>query len=127
MKCKQEKFKANSEWYCYIIKTLNGLFYVGISTDPIRRYKEHKEGKGAWFTKEHGVQGLVGCLNLKTRNADEAKICENIISLELAVRHGLDSVAGGSFISLRSRLKASEKVDELFLKLKRQPNQNRPL
>ncbi|MBU2113347.1 MAG: GIY-YIG nuclease family protein [Gammaproteobacteria bacterium] len=30
-----------SNWYLYIVQTGNGLLYTGISTDPIRRLRQH--------------------------------------------------------------------------------------
>lgn len=38
-----------SEWFVYIIETDKGNWYTGISTDPERRFKEHRavyEGQG---------------------------------------------------------------------------------
>ncbi len=37
-------------WEVYIIEARNGSLYTGISTDPERRFQEHREGKtGARF------------------------------------------------------------------------------
>jgi putative endonuclease len=37
-------------WFVYIIKTADGKFYTGITTDVDRRFREHAEGKkGARF------------------------------------------------------------------------------
>ena len=30
-----------SNWYLYMVQTGNGLLYTGISTDPIRRLRQH--------------------------------------------------------------------------------------
>jgi putative endonuclease len=32
-------------WQVYILKTAAGLLYTGISTDPVRRLREHENGK----------------------------------------------------------------------------------
>lgn len=36
-------------WYLYIIETEGGRLYTGITTDPARRFDEHRSGRGAKF------------------------------------------------------------------------------
>ena len=35
-----------SQWSLYLVRTATGLLYTGISTDPIRRLRQHQSGKG---------------------------------------------------------------------------------
>ena len=43
-----------SKYYVYILECEDGSLYTGISTDPERRFKEHKSGMlGAKYTKAH--------------------------------------------------------------------------
>ena len=37
----------------------NGTLYVGVTSDPVRRFWEHKEGVGSSFAKRYGVTCLV--------------------------------------------------------------------
>ncbi|MFZ5745519.1 MAG: GIY-YIG nuclease family protein [Pseudomonadota bacterium] len=37
----------------------NGTLYVGVTSDLLARIHQHREGKFAGFTKEHGVKRLV--------------------------------------------------------------------
>ena len=37
----------------------NGTLYVGVTSDPVRRFWEHREGVGSSFTKRYGVTCLV--------------------------------------------------------------------
>ena len=34
-------------WFIYMVRTAGGLLYTGISTDPLRRLRQHQSGKGA--------------------------------------------------------------------------------
>lgn len=36
-----------SHWFIYIVRTAGGLLYTGISTDPVRRLRQHQSGKGS--------------------------------------------------------------------------------
>ncbi|WP_042013546.1 GIY-YIG nuclease family protein [Aeromonas fluvialis] len=38
---------ASSCWFIYMVRTATGLLYTGISTDPLRRLRQHQCGKGA--------------------------------------------------------------------------------
>ena len=49
----------NKKFYVYIILTVNNKLYCGYTDDVERRYKLHKEGKGAKFTKANKPFKLV--------------------------------------------------------------------
>ena len=36
-----------SHWFIYMVRTASGLLYTGISTDPLRRLRQHQNGKGS--------------------------------------------------------------------------------
>lgn len=39
-------------WYVYMLRCSDGSLYTGVTTDPERRLREHKEGKtGAKYTR----------------------------------------------------------------------------
>ncbi len=37
---------TSRSWYLYLIETLQGKLYTGITTDIDRRFKQHKSGRG---------------------------------------------------------------------------------
>lgn len=37
---------AAGVWYLYLIETVQGKFYTGITTDIERRFQQHKSGRG---------------------------------------------------------------------------------
>jgi putative endonuclease len=46
-------------FYVYIVASLSGTLYVGMSRDLDRRITEHKLGEIEGFTKKYGVNRLV--------------------------------------------------------------------
>lgn len=36
-------------WYVYIIQCSDGSLYTGITTDPVRRFRQHADGHGAKY------------------------------------------------------------------------------
>jgi len=46
-------------WYVYILKCKNGYLYTGITNNLKRRFKEHKAGKGAKFTRAFIADNLL--------------------------------------------------------------------
>ena len=46
-------------WFLYIAAAENEKLYIGISTDPERRLKEHNSGKGSCFALQNGQLKLV--------------------------------------------------------------------
>lgn len=40
-------------YFVYVLLCKNQSLYTGITTDPHRRFKEHKAGKGGAYTRSH--------------------------------------------------------------------------
>ena len=57
----------NKKYYVYIILTVNNKLYCGYTDDTDRRYKRHKEGKGAKFTKANKPLKLVYTKEFNTK------------------------------------------------------------
>ncbi|MGY3960874.1 GIY-YIG nuclease family protein [Aeromonas popoffii] len=47
------------QWSLYLVRTAAGLLYTGISTDPIRRLRQHQSGKGSRTLRGKGPLTLV--------------------------------------------------------------------
>lgn len=47
------------KYYLYILKTVENTLYCGIARDVLARFEEHKNGKGAKYTRSHKPQELV--------------------------------------------------------------------
>jgi putative endonuclease len=46
-------------YYCYMVECQDGSYYTGWSNDPKRREKQHNQGHGARYTRQHGPVHLV--------------------------------------------------------------------
>jgi len=46
-------------WYLYIARARTGRYYVGITTEPDRRIKEHNKGRGSRMAVNQGPFKLV--------------------------------------------------------------------
>jgi predicted GIY-YIG superfamily endonuclease len=46
-------------YYVYIIRCKDGSYYTGHAKDPEKRYKVHKKGLGARYTRIHEPEQLV--------------------------------------------------------------------
>ena len=49
----------DSHWYLYILRTVAGTLYTGITTDVRRRLNQHQTGKGAKALRGKGELTLV--------------------------------------------------------------------
>lgn len=49
----------DSRWYLYILRTVAGTLYTGITTDVSRRLNQHQTGKGAKSLRGKGELTLV--------------------------------------------------------------------
>jgi len=46
-------------WYIYILRCKDDSLYMGISTDPRVRLREHNAGRGAEWVRDHDAAKLV--------------------------------------------------------------------
>ncbi len=44
----------------YVLECADGSFYTGITTDPRRRWQQHRQGSGARYTRTHPPVALRG-------------------------------------------------------------------
>jgi putative endonuclease len=58
-----------AECYCYIVECVDGSYYTGWTTDPLRRVETHNRGKGARYTRMHGPVRLVYVESLPDRSS----------------------------------------------------------
>lgn len=50
---------AAKPWYVYLVRSVNGALYCGISDNPHRRFAQHQRGKGARFFSSSPAVALV--------------------------------------------------------------------
>lgn len=56
-------------FYCYILLCADNTFYTGWTTDPLRRERQHNQGKGAHYTRTRRPVRLVYTETLPDRSA----------------------------------------------------------
>ena len=64
-------------YYVYLLQCADGSLYTGITTDPVRRLEEHKNGTGAHYTRARGAVKMVyteECANRSAALKREAEI-----------------------------------------------------
>lgn len=59
---------VSKKYYVYIILTVNNKLYCGYTDDVEKRYKLHKEGKGAKFTRANKPFKLVYTAEFDTKS-----------------------------------------------------------
>lgn len=47
------------QYFVYILKSRDGRFYTGYTTDLDRRFKEHQSGSGSKFTQSFGAKKIL--------------------------------------------------------------------
>lgn len=60
----------------YILECEDGSLYTGITTDVVRRLKEHKEGIGSHYTKAHKPVGFLYVEKQKDRSSASKREAE---------------------------------------------------
>jgi putative endonuclease len=50
---------VEKKYYIYIVASLSGTLYIGVTSSLIRRIAEHKEGKIEGFSKKYSCHKLV--------------------------------------------------------------------
>jgi putative endonuclease len=46
-------------FFCYMLECADGTYYIGWTTDPARRERQHNRGVGARYTRTHCPVHLV--------------------------------------------------------------------
>ena len=56
-------------YYVYLIQCEGGSIYTGITTDLERRFKEHSDKIGGYYTRAHKVEKILYTEEYPTRSA----------------------------------------------------------
>jgi hypothetical protein len=80
--------------YIYVLQLEHGKFYVGKTTNPDFRLKDHFESNGSAWTKLHNPIKVVEIIP----NCDYYD--ENKYTAQYMDKYGIDNVRGGSFVKI---------------------------
>jgi predicted GIY-YIG superfamily endonuclease len=78
----------------YVLKLQNGNYYVGKSDNPERRFLEHISGSGSAWTRKYPPTSIKKIYKMKSPLDEDARV------KKLMLKHGIDSVRGGSYSSI---------------------------
>lgn len=82
-------------WWLYVLKLEDDKWYVGISTDVDKRYKQHLVGFASpKWTKDHKPLEVFDRHNLGTTSKERAELYEKRVTRKYIKKYGLDNVRG---------------------------------
>ena len=81
--------------YIYVLKLNKGKYYVGKTTDVMKRYTEHCNGGGSSWTSMYPPVSLIESKVLISHHD------ENNITKDMMKKYGINNVRGGSYTQIR--------------------------
>jgi cellular nucleic acid-binding protein len=75
----------------YVLQLESGKYYVGKTSDVMKRFEQHKTGVGAAWTKKYKPTRMIECRVL-TSDHDE-----NNVTKDYMKKYGINNVRGGSY------------------------------
>ena len=75
----------------YVIQCEKGKYYVGKTVDVMRRFEEHKNGKGSAWTSKYKPIKLIECHPMTSEHE------ENNVTKDMMKKYGIEHVRGGTF------------------------------
>jgi predicted GIY-YIG superfamily endonuclease len=78
----------------YVLECSNNKYYIGKTTDVMRRYEEHKSGRGSAWTSKYKPIKMLLCRPL------EGVHDENNITKDYMKKYGIEHVRGGIYTQM---------------------------
>jgi predicted GIY-YIG superfamily endonuclease len=78
----------------YVLQCEGGKYYVGKTADVMRRFEEHKTGKGSAWTRKYKPVRLMECRAISSDHD------ENNVTKDLMKKYGIENVRGGIYTQL---------------------------
>lgn len=75
----------------YVLQLANKKYYVGKTTDVMKRFNEHKSGNGSAWTKLHAPKKILECRPLVNEHD------ENNVTKDYMKKYGIENVRGGAY------------------------------
>jgi len=60
--------EGNATWWVYMIACRGGRIYTGTALDPEARFRAHRDGKGAAFTRANPPEALIRSVPFESRS-----------------------------------------------------------
>ena len=78
--------------FVYVLQCENDKFYVGQTSNIVRRFEEHKNGEGSSWTKKHRATAMVDLMQTSLNDFREVAL-----TLQYMSKYGISNVRGGPF------------------------------
>lgn len=89
-----------AEYYVYVLELKDNRLYIGVTSNPERRLKEHEKGTASNYTKEHSPVKVLLVQNIGRMEYKEAEKYEDWLTLEIRNKlatHHKGVAKGGHF------------------------------
>lgn len=96
--------EKKEEYFLYCLLLENENYYIGISNNIEKRFKKHKKGKGAKFTKKNKPIRIMFSHSLGNNIMDNFLKMETQATINLMSLVGCSCVRGGQFVFLDDEL-----------------------
>lgn len=89
-------------WKLYVLSLEQDKYYVGITSysDVMRRFNQHKKGKGSQWTKMYSPKYVIYTKELGQLSESKATTAETAKTVELIDKYGISNVRGGKILAL---------------------------
>lgn len=87
----------------YALELEDSCWYVGMSYNVQKRFKQHGGRKGAAWTKIHAPLSVYEVRDTKLYDQDSASKLEDDMTLEYALKYGSDKVRGGGYCQIKPK------------------------
>jgi hypothetical protein len=83
----------------YALKLVEGKYYIGMTRNMERRYREHKLGRGAAWTKMYRPIEILEATEYPDDGQTDFDLIEHQLTINYAYALGRDNVRGGRFVN----------------------------
>lgn len=80
-------------WFVYIIRCANGSLYTGSTNHVIRRWHEHRQGKGAKYLQAHEPKEIV----FIEEHADRSDACRREYEIKQYPKPEKEALVAGNY------------------------------
>lgn len=82
--------------FVYVLPLVRSNYYVGTTSFPVVRLRQHRSGKGSVWTRTHPPLSGYSKLQLVAKDISPG-VLEDMWVKQLMLQHGMDAVRGGTY------------------------------
>ena len=101
---KERRAVRSAVLYIYVLALEGGNFYIGMTDNFDRRFRQHRSGIAADWTTLYPPIHALHCVCTGTSERSQAAKMEDEVTLALMLQHGADKVRGGQYANVSQEL-----------------------